>query len=400
MVRSVLLILAFALGLTSARFFPRDDATDSTVHRLLVGASGQLVGIDFDGATFSPRPNANVSETGKVASWMVFKEPNLLYTVDENSNATRLFNYDPKTGQLSTETAAWNGSTGTVHLTFTQGKERLIGSSYSQGQIDIWNSDAADGTLTILKRVPLEGEHGPDSKSQTQLRAHQSVLDPTGRFLIVNDLGGDILHIIDSKADAFTPLNAVKIDAGSGPRHGAFLQLDGGDKASHYVVVCELSNMVHLFSVSYADATKGLTLKQTDAKSTYGPGFPPKDAASAAAGELVVAKSGAIYVSNRLSGNETDSISHFALEKKAADDTTPVLTFKSQASSGGIAPRMMSLSKDEKVMFVSNVNGVNGLVALSRDASTGMLGHEPLGVMTNEAFAPEQPKDRGYGPML
>ena len=113
-----------------------------------------------------------------------------------------------------------------------------------------------------------------------------------------------------------------------------------------------------------------------------------------------MAKSGAIYFANRLSGNETDSISHFALEAKSTNDKTAELVFKDQVSSGGIATRMMSLFKDESTMFVTNINGVNGLVALKRDTTTGTLDEEPLAVMTNAVFAPNQPAGQGFGPMF
>lgn len=45
---------------------------------------------DFDGSSFEIVANETIAGTS--ASWMLFKEPNLLYAVDENSNTTRLFN--------------------------------------------------------------------------------------------------------------------------------------------------------------------------------------------------------------------------------------------------------------------------------------------------------------------
>lgn len=44
----------------------------------------------FDGTSFEIVANDTIAGTS--ASWMLFKEPNLLYAVDENSNTTRLFN--------------------------------------------------------------------------------------------------------------------------------------------------------------------------------------------------------------------------------------------------------------------------------------------------------------------
>lgn len=397
--------LALAASLVSAApsahtFVPRNGTTNSTTlsRKLIVGGAGQIIALDFDGTAFVPTKD-NYTDTGKVASWMAFKEPNRLYAVDENSNGTRLFGFDPNGGPLSKELGVLNGSAGVVHLAFDTEQTRLIGSSYGEGSIDVWDSTNPDGSLKYIKKIPLTGTHGPDPVSQTQLRAHQAVLDPTGGFFAVNDLGGDAIHILDTRNDAYRLLNTtVKVAAGAGPRHGAFISLKGGHYATHYVVVCELSNEIHLFNVSYSNTT-GMGMNFMSKVSTYGPAFPPANATSAAAGELVVSSSGAIYVSNRLSGNKTDSISHFALEKKSATDSTPILAFQSQVSSGGIAPRMMSLSKDQSVMFATNVNGENGLVALSRDSKTGMLTEKPLAVMLNSEFS-TQPAGQGFGPLF
>ena len=390
-------MLALAASLVSAApstqpFVPRDEKAKSS-RKLIVSGAGQILGVDFTGTELVTTKD-NFTDTGKAASWMAFKEPNNLYAVDENSKGIRLF----RTGPLTKELGVLPGSAGVVHLAFDREQTRLIGSSYGQGSIDVWDSTLPDNNLKYIKNITLPGDHGPDKLSQTQHRAHQAVLDPSGDFFAVNDLGGDMIHILDTRKDVYKLLEkTVNLEGGAGPRHGAFLSLKGGHYATHYVVVCELTNDIHLFNVSYPDA--GMEMKFMSKVSTYGPAFPPANATTAAAGELVVASSGAIYVSNRLSGNKTDSISHFALESKSKNDTTPILVFQSQVSSFGIAPRMMSLSKDETVMFVTNVNGDNGIAALSRNKTTGMLGDKPMALMPNSKWS-SQPAGQGFGPQF
>jgi len=75
----------------------RQDAEDVTpeanaIRNVIVGGgpSGTIALATFDGADFVV--TANNTQPGTSASWMLFKEPNLLYAVDENSNNTRLFN--------------------------------------------------------------------------------------------------------------------------------------------------------------------------------------------------------------------------------------------------------------------------------------------------------------------
>lgn len=58
--------------------------------KVLVGLPNTVLVTDFDGLNFNLVANSTLDGTNP--SWMAFREPNLLYVVDENSNNTRLFN--------------------------------------------------------------------------------------------------------------------------------------------------------------------------------------------------------------------------------------------------------------------------------------------------------------------
>lgn len=79
-------LVAATLSVTTAA------AANSTTQKVLVGGgpTGMVGAADFDGKSFKMVANDTIAGTS--ASWMLFKEPNLLYAVDENSNTTRLFN--------------------------------------------------------------------------------------------------------------------------------------------------------------------------------------------------------------------------------------------------------------------------------------------------------------------
>lgn len=66
------------------------QAAPATPAKVLIGAPGTIAIADYDGKEF--KVVANDSQPGTGPSWMAFKEPNLIYAVDENSNSTRLFN--------------------------------------------------------------------------------------------------------------------------------------------------------------------------------------------------------------------------------------------------------------------------------------------------------------------
>ncbi|KAK7702099.1 hypothetical protein SLS64_009960 [Diaporthe eres] len=377
---TVALAATTTAGMTTGLKFRRQNSSAADgAKKLLVGGgpSGIVAAADFDGASFNIV--ANDSTAGTSASWMVFKEPNLLYAVEENSNNTRLFNFDPATNDLKlVQNAA--GSSGVVSLEFNQDKTVLVGAAFGQGQVDVWDVSAPDGTLKLLKQIPVGGTPGPVTGRQDSPHPHQALLDPSGRFFVVNDLGTDSILVLDSQND-FNISNRVTVEAGNGPRHGSFIS-SGADKATHYFLACEITSVIKAFELTYTG--DNLEFKEVQSLSSFGADFPPANATAAAAGELVTTSCGKhLYVSNRLTGNTTDSISHFSIDSSNA---AAPLAFVDQVSSGGLIPRMFSLAADEGVLFSTNQDGESGLLALTRDAKTGSLTEAPIASLTVDKF--------------
>jgi len=99
---------------------------------------------------------------------------------------------------------------------------------------------------------------------------HDAVLDPTKQFILVPDLGADLLRVfkVDGSAASASAVTSVKAVAGSGPRHAAFAK--SGDKTFLYTVN-ELSNSITGYSVVYkADGAPEFTSLFTIP--THGPG--------------------------------------------------------------------------------------------------------------------------------
>lgn len=248
----------------------------------------------------------------------------------------------------------------------------MVGAAYGQGQVDVWNLNEKDGTMTLKKQIPAGGTPGPVAGRQDTPHPHEALLDPTGQFFVVPDLGTDSLLVIDSKE--FNIQNRVSVKpSGAGPRHGSFFPLGNDGKATHYFLACELASLVKVFTLQYTNNSINFT--EVQSLSTHGKDFPPANATSAAAGELVIdAANKNLYVSNRFTGNATDSISHFSIN---IGDSGP-LKFVDQISSGGLVPRMFSLSKDDSILFSTNQDGSSGLLALAKDNKTGSLTEQPV----------------------
>ncbi|OBS28778.1 hypothetical protein FPOA_02714 [Fusarium poae] len=364
---------ASALPQFARSSYPAPSASaSSSPARILLGNSGHIYVADFTPKTGKFEISINEEIEGG-NSWMAFAEPNLLYAVDENSNELRLFNLNLKTNQLNLTTKK-TGSTGVVHLEFNSDKSRMVGAAYGNGTIDVWNTK--DGGLELIKTIKSPGKLGPNKERQDTPHPHQANLDPSGRYFAVNDLGTDSVVLIDSKNDAFTAKN-IPIEAGCGPRHGVFYPR-GQDKATHYIIACELSNQALVYSVTYKANT--LALKHYQSISTYGKDAPAKDIKKAAVGEIILSPSNKdVYISNRLSGQKTDSIARFTIAECGT------LTYAETVSSGGLLPRMMSFSLTAKHIFVGNQNGTNGLVALKR-GSDGKLVEKPVGSLPGSVF--------------
>ncbi|KAH9886178.1 putative isomerase YbhE [Xylariomycetidae sp. FL2044] len=389
MMRTLSTLLSFGLAASAApsSLMRRQNDTSSPTMKLVIGAPYEILTADFNGKSFTLTGKPNVTE-GSAPSWMIYRESTKqLIAVNENANDTNVFQLDDNLSNPKWLSAGVS-SGGVVSIAFNEDETKLVGAGYGSGTIDVWDVSPEDSSLTTSKQITISGPLGP---GQTQRHPHQALLDPTKKFYVLPDLGGDQILVLDS---TFTSLTAVTLPAGSGPRHGGFITTQDG--AHFYVVACELSSEVFLFSLNYADNTS-IQFTQLSQQSTYGAAFPPANATSAAAGEVAVASNNKdVYISNRLSGNETDSIAHFVF-----DEASQILNFADTVSSAGILPRMFSLSLDESHVFVANQAGDNSIVALKRCPVYGKLDPTPVATLPyTSVVAPQLVATPSFGPQF
>ncbi|KAL5612674.1 hypothetical protein BROUX41_004231 [Berkeleyomyces rouxiae] len=326
--------------------------------KLLVGSPGNITIFSFSAADGFGALASDVL-AGSAPSWMAVKGPNTLYAVNENSNTIRQLTIDTTANTLTpvTEVAA---SAGAVHLEFTPTGNQLISSVYGSGVVDVFS--IGDNNNLALQSTWTMGAKGTSNP-------HQTLIDPSGKFAVTNDLGLNQVVITPLGAASSDSSKRVSAPEGCGPRHGAFLP--GPSDSTMYAVVCELNNIVVVYSVAASGSDLALTEAQTI--STFPDGTSKPDAR---AGELLASTDGKhVYVSNRLTGDAQDSITHFLV----ADGK---LTHSQTVPSGGQLPRMMSLPptcQDQDVLFVGNQKGDKGLMALKIGAN-GEIGDEVASV--------------------
>lgn len=383
------------------------DPDAAAVVTLLIGGgpSGTIATAEFDGAVFTIV--ANNTMPGTSASWLLPRGDGSgdVYAVDENSATTRLFSLNPAAGTVDLVQNA-TGSPGVVFLEFGAGATRIVGSAFGSGRLDVWDVSAPDGSLALLRQIESDDALGPNTQRQDAPHPHQAILDPTGRFFVANDLGTDTVLVIDSADDAFAVTNRVRVQPpGCGPRHGVFFPPSAAASAApatHYIMVCEMLNLVQVFEVTYAVDTLQLRVVQT--LSTFGADSPPANASTATAGEVQLSIDGRdLYVSSRNTGNETDSIAHFSVDVGVAGEGpgTPApgvplsVAFRESVSCGGTVPRMFSLAQGAgRFVFSANQDGELGLVAFRRNAD-GSLDPAPAASLPLGVFGPP-----GFGPQF
>jgi 6-phosphogluconolactonase (cycloisomerase 2 family) len=326
-----------------------------------------------------------------VPSWLAFdSETSLLYAVDEDSSTFHRFRFDPSSTAPFTEHETLStASPGLVYLDFNKTKTRLAGASFSNSTMDIFN--VASGKFEKLdKPIVSASKTGPITHIQDAPHPHQILCDPTDRFFLVNDLGTDEILLIDSKDDTFSIVNRVLVEpAGSGPRHGAFYPA-GSDRATHYIMLCELSNTVVTYALTYT--ADNIQFTQTSSISTFGPKGPPTNTARAGHFELLPDNKH-VYVSNRLTGQESDSLAHFRVTQDT--ENHPILEFVSEVPTKGILPRMFCvLNKGKGDIVATNEKSDYGVLVFGRDSETGALETQPRLKVPMTEFMNDEEKTR------
>lgn len=204
---------------------------------------------------------------------------------------------------------------------------------------------------------------GPRPDRQDKPHPHAGFTDPSKDFMIVPDLGADLTRIfkINKQTGQLTACPAAASKPGDGPRHGEFLQTQGGLK---YYSLNEVASSVGVYNVSYANGCLALELTQTLSTLGARAGKTTEKAA-----EIRIAGSH-LYASNRNDqtfGTEKDSLAIF---KIGADGR---LAFQELTNSYGFFPRPFQINKAGTYVAIGGQTTAN-VAIVARDAATGKLG--------------------------
>jgi 6-phosphogluconolactonase (cycloisomerase 2 family) len=86
------------------------------------------------------------------------------------------------------------------------------------------------------------------------------IIDPTGKYVVTPDLGGDVCKVWTFDKKNIAPIaeaGTLKAPAGSGPRHGFFRTMKNG--ATFFFFNGELDQKIYSYRVKYERASLSFT---------------------------------------------------------------------------------------------------------------------------------------------
>jgi 6-phosphogluconolactonase len=325
------------------------------------GASKGVYAYSFDGATGELKQVGLAAEADNptflalAPNGRTVLVANELDTYEGNSGgAVSSYTLDRASGRLTkvNEVASLGG--GTCHVAFDHTGRSAFAANYGGGSAASY-SVGADGRLSPAVSFFQYTGHGPDEKRQKAPHAHRVTVSPDNRFLLVNDLGLDVIHIykLDAGTAKLTPNEPAvwRSAPGAGPRA---LQFHPNGRFAYCV-----TEMASSVVVLRWNARPGVLETVQDVVMR-----PPDFQGTTAGDDIVIDREARFaYATDRFD----DIIATFSISP-----TDGRLTLVNRASCGGKVPRHLALDPSGRWLLVANQASDN-ISVLARDPKTGQL---------------------------
>ena len=319
------------------------------------GSQGIYTGwLDLTSGKLSePKLAAEAENPGFIA---ISNSQRSLYAVASGKGGQKIVAYaiDRASGMLNKLNSQDAGGANPCHVSMGPEDRYVVYANYSGGSCGLMPI-ASDGSLKPSSSFfQHEGASGVNKKRQNGPHPHSAMTDPTGKFVMVPDLGQDKVRIYRVGDDGKSmkpnkPAFAV-MPPGGGPRHVTFHPSGKWMYSNN-----ELTSSVTAFGLDAAGKT---TTLQTI--STLPKGF---DGGNSTAEVLVHPSGKFLYCSNR---------GHNSIASFAIDQTIGKLTPTGQTSSGGKIPRNFGITPDGGYVVAANQMS-NDVAVLKVNPKTGQL---------------------------
>jgi 6-phosphogluconolactonase len=279
-------------------------------------------------------------------SYVISGAGGLLYVVSERFNGPGMVHALARSGtKIGVRWQVSSRGRCSCHLAVLPGGDVLAVSHYLGGSISLFSTH--DGTL--LGETHYVGR-GPYAQRQSESHPHQCVASPSGRWLLVPDLGADRVwaHPISNRLGVLEPAGTTALP-GTGPRHLVFHPC--GTRVS---VFGELDGHVH--TGRWVEDLGQITWIQS--MRTV-----PEIAAPEASGSAIKLHPSLplIYAANR-------SLHDLAV---LAVETNGSLSERGRIQAGGTTPRDFTISRDGRWLLVACQNS-HRIVAYPLNEANGL----------------------------
>ncbi|KAL4932590.1 lactonase family protein [Aspergillus undulatus] len=401
---SLLRTFSFGVGLTPAlsaaatiNLFATHYSTQS-VHTLALTSTSN--------GTYSLKETSSLQTCGTYPSWITLDSATgTIYCSDEYgwTNENETVNGSLTTlavaedGSLTEEAVTDDAPGSGVHNVVYEGEggsKYLAVAHYSGSAVSTYALPLTDDAAPLQVFEFTLAEPGANPDRQEAPHPHQALLDPTGTFVLVPDLGADLVRVfsIDKSSGELVSCPPLNYTIGGGPRHGVFWS--GPDESaairgrrapgrpsapgSTLYVAGELNGEVEAFAVSYP-STGCLSFEQIGAEVPYPEDLP--EGASLAETRLVGDN---LYVSVRRD-DAFDGADSLARLSRTEDGS---IAFEEISSSGGVLPRTFAINKAGDLVAVGNQLSSN-IAIVERDPETGILGGVVADLVVGEPGEPD-----------
>ncbi|OTA59186.1 putative isomerase YbhE [Hypoxylon sp. EC38] len=334
------------------------------------------------GAAATLETVSNSTGCGPNPSWLSLDYPKkLLFCLDEgfvgpHGTVTSFYTNDDGTLTTLDKLEVIQGPVSIAE--YGVGGHGLAIAHYSGSSVSVVGF-TAEGNLTLVlnETYALEAP-GPNPERQEAPHPHEAILDPTASYVLVPDLGADIVRIYQADAStlALTPVAPLTVRPGSGPRHGTFLVT--ADK-TYFYLISELGNTITGYETIYND-NKTLSFNELFFIPTHGEQRTLPNNTGAA--EILVSPDGKFLIASsrwensfnitNFDPNNSTEIPSDPLITYSIDHVTGTLTKVQEFAAGGRVPRHFSINADGNLVAVA-LQGDGRVVLIDRDVKTGLF---------------------------
>ena len=263
--------LSAAATVSATNLFVSDYSGTVTTFSLTVNTTGSYaLNQTFQTTECAPNP-----------SWLTVDiDRGLLFCLNEGLNSVNgslssfTINRDGSLSHVKNETTISGPVNGVIYGN-AAGQRGIALAHYTGSAVSSWLLEGG-GKFELNQNIPYTlPKPGPNAARQDAPHEHEAILDPTGQYIIVPDLGADLVRVFSWDAETLVLKKLAPLVAapGSGPRHGAFWNpyaVTGAGSPTYFYLVSELASTVTGYSVTYLPNNGGLNFTEVFKSSTYG----------------------------------------------------------------------------------------------------------------------------------